>query len=106
MDYAKLTADLKKAKDHAISIGMADNDDGGTCNFDTPVLVVKGARLDFLKKAAELAGVNISRWESGYYHIYGDFLWGQGFLRTRMAEAFAKSLKDSGWDTYVYYAMD
>jgi len=106
MDYAKLTKDLKEAKASAIALGLTDSEDGGTCNFDTPVLIVKGARLDFLKKAAANAGVNISRWESGYYHIYGDFLWGQGNLRTRMAEAFAKSLSDNGWKAYVYYAMD
>ena len=106
MDYDKLTTDLATAKTATIRAIIGDNDDGGTCNFDTPVLLVKGARLDKLEKAAAKAGVRISKWDSGYYHIYGDFLRGIGNMRTKCAETFAKSLKDNGWDTFVYYAMD
>lgn len=106
MDYNKLTTDLAKAMHDTMLAIIDDNDDGGTCNFDTPVLFIKGARYDKLKELGLLVGVRISKWGTGYYHIDGNFLVGQGNLRTKCAETFAKSLSDSGWDAYVYYAMD
>lgn len=106
IDYEKLTRDLALAKNATFVTILDNTEDGGTCNFDAPVLFVKNARIKELEKAAANAGVRISKWGDGYYHIYGNFLCGQGDLRTRCAEAFAKSLKNSGWDTSVYYAMD
>lgn len=106
MDYEKLTQDLSQARAYAIDIGTANTEDGGTCNFDTPVLIAKGCRKDKLEEVAKKAGVRIYKWEAGVYHISGDFLWGQGNLRTRMAQAFTKVLADMGYDAYTYYAMD
>ena len=106
MDYEKLAKDLATAKHDTMLAIMNDNDDGGTCNFDTPILLIKGARMDKLEEAAASAGVRISKWGSGCYHIYGNFLCGQGNLRTKCAETFAKSLESNGWKTYVCYAMD
>ena len=107
MDYKKLTEDLREARRAALVAAGANPEDGGTCNFDTPVLFVKRARLSSLEKAAaEVGGIRISKWGDGCYHIYGDFLWGQANLRTRMAEAFTEVLGKKGYSVYVYYAMD
>ena len=106
MDYEKLTKDLATAKRDTMLAIMNDNDDGGTCNFDTPILLLKGVRMNKLESAAVNAGVRISKWGTGYYHINGDFLCGQGNIRTKCAETFAKSLRSNGWEAYVYYAMD
>lgn len=106
MDYEKLVNDLIEARKVAIAEGTRNKDDGGTCNFDTPIIHLPRVRKEKIKEIAEKAGVELYKWDSGTYHICGDFLWGQAYLRTRMAEAFEKSLADKGYDTYVYYAMD
>lgn len=105
MDFAKLTKDLIKSKDYAISVGTKDNEDGGTCNFDTFVLLADYVRFDLLKTAVENAGLKISKWNRGCYHIYG-YEWGQANLRTRMVEAFENSMRNLGYKTGVYYAID
>lgn len=106
MNYEKLLKDLQTARAYALQVGMSNREDGGTCNFDTPVLIAKGCRQDKLKEVADKAGVRIYKWDASVWHISGDFLWGQGNLRTRMAEAFTKVLADMGYDAYTYYAMD
>ena len=106
MDYAKLTNDLKEARMAALIELARSSEDGGTGNLDTPVLILKNARFDRVKAAAESAGVSVSKWDSGVYHIYGSFLIGMANLRNRMAETFAKSLRDNGWEAYVYYVID
>ena len=63
MDYKKLTEDLREARRAALVAAGANPEDGGTCNFDTPVLFVKRARLSSLEKAAaEVGGIRISKW--------------------------------------------
>lgn len=105
MDFAKLTKDLTTSKNYAIIVGTKDNEDGGTCNFDTFVLLADYVRFDLLKTAVENAGLRVSKWGRGRYHIFG-YEWGQGNLRTRMVEAFETSMRNLGYKTSVYYAMD
>lgn len=105
MNYEKLTEDLLFAKHIAIMEGANNNEDGGTCNFDTPVLVLKNANFKKLEEAFKNAGLRVYKWDCGRYHITG-FACGQANLRTRMVEAFERALHDSGYTTSVYYQMD
>lgn len=112
--YAGLIEALRKAKLKAIEAGLSV-DDGGTCNFDSPVLFMpKGTRETTMDKIGLRAGVSFMKWESypfkGSDHsawlIFGDFMNGQGNRRSRIAEAFAASLKADGFESDTYYQMD
>lgn len=103
-----LSEALKKAR--AESLKYKDTEDGGACNFDRPTIRLTRWRQADIEKACELAdcGVKFGKW-GGWnyynYHIYG-VGYGQGNCRTRMARAFAKSLKASGYEVGMWYAVD
>lgn len=83
------------------------SEDGGTCNFDTAVFKLDGARSATIKRAGELSGVDVDvRPWLGSNYVFVNVGEGQGNRRTRMAEAAAKVLKDKGLDACVYYQMD
>ena len=114
--YNELIAALKRAQVKATEVGLL-SDDGGTCNFDSPVLFLpKGTRETTMDKIGLCAGVSFMKWESkvfaacGYsaWLIFGDFMSGQGNRRSRIAEAFTDSLKADGFesDTYYHQKMD
>lgn len=103
MDFEKLTADLLTAKQN--SLKMIHSEDGGTCNFDTCVLYIKRVNFFKLSEAVYKANLRVSKWKSGEYHIYG-YEFGQANRRTEMVEEFTKTLKDLGYDAFVYYQMD
>ena len=81
-------------------------EDGGTSNFDTPIL-----RLSKKWSKAEIKEAFLS---TGLYpEIENDntiyilrACQGQGFRRTAMAEAFRDSLRNSGFTSYVDYRTD
>lgn len=81
--------------------------DGGTCNFDAPVLSVKSRRL--AAAAITIAGGHSFEWKL-WKRVQGLVLGfsapGQGFRRTRYAEAFSKALQARGWTSSVYYQCD
>jgi len=89
----------------------SDVPDEGTCNFDTPYIATEKGKISesVIKEAAELANVYCSKnyrgFFSGTYDLYG-FLEGQASRRTKMAEAFANSLKNKGYVTGMKYIMD
>lgn len=103
MDFQKLTKDLIKAKQNALT--MVGVDDGGTCNFDTFVLLQKNINYNSLKEAISKAGLHVSKWSAGHYHIYG-YEMGQANRRTTMVEMFEKTMRELGYNTTIYYAMD
>lgn len=112
--YTELITALKKAREKATAAGLL-SDDGGTCNFDSPVLYMpKGTRQTTMDKIGLCAGVSFMKWESkvftacGYsvWLIFGDFMSGQGNRRSRIAEAFATSLKADGFESDIYYQID
>nr|DAF90877.1 MAG TPA: hypothetical protein [Siphoviridae sp. ctnMR5] len=102
---AALAEALKKAKIEALKLENVD--DGGTCNLDCPTLCLERWRESDVKKACELANLSYSKWEDHYYnyHILGA-CYGQANRRTDMAEAFTQSMKASGYNAAVWYAMD
>lgn len=112
--YAELIEALQKARAKATEAGLL-SDDGGTCNFDSPVLYMpKGTRETTMDKIGLRAGVSFMKWESrpfasgdrSAWLIFGDFMNGQGNRRSRIAEAFAASLKADGIESDVYFQMD
>lgn len=100
---------LEKAKKAALE--RATHSDGGTCNFDSPVLDYRGSSIR-KKQAVEsikAAGLSCFDWKpfggTNMLVINGAF-YGQAARRTAMAEAFRDSLKQSGFATMMYYQMD
>jgi len=84
----------------------ADTEDGGTCNFDAPAVKLKATER-------QLSGMEwpMMKWgkrqpDGGTWFVILINLSGQGNRRTRMAEAAAKSLQESGYDATVYYEVD
>ena len=88
------------------SMEHAEDDDDGTCNFDSPVLDYKsyGITRDAAEQAVKSLGFHCYDWEDCL--VITGFLSGQGNRRTQMAEAFSKSLDNDGVPSGVYYQMD
>ena len=107
--YEKLTAALAKAKLAAISAVAENPEDGGTCNFDSPYIVLNRWPESRVKEAAEKAGCGCFKW-GGYrketIYVFPVRVGGQGNSRTRAAEAAWKSLKADGYRAGVYCQMD
>ena len=102
-EYAKLTKALERAEQEALK--YADIDDGGTCNFDSPMIMLEGTSEAKLKA---LYGEHYGVWKPypKCYVIGHKLMRGQGNRHTKMAEAFSQSLNDSGFTSYVRYVMD
>ena len=83
----------------------SQDDDGGTSNFDTPVINLKGWKELEIREAFLLTGLYPDIEKNGIVNILRACL-GQGFRRTAMAEAFRDSLKASGYTAYVNYIID
>lgn len=106
--YVELEKALRKAKEAALLVCA---DDGGTCNFDAPTLNWK--QMGYCKKKAieVIESVGLRCWEpcdkywKGVF-IIGGATYGQGNIRTEMAEAFSSSLQKSGISSGVYYQID
>ena len=85
---------------------VQDTEDNGTCNFDTPVLILDNKwKYNHVVTAFELTGLRPYKAGKHEYHILGAVT-GQGARRTAMAEAIRNSLRASGYNAYVYYQMD
>lgn len=108
-DLKKLVEDLKAAKAAAEAAVAANGEDGGTCNFDSAVLVMPRVNEQKLLQTMKDAGLD-------GYKLSGSF-WrgcfslstpsgGQANRRTRQAEAMGKALTAAGWQTRMYYQMD
>lgn len=92
---------------------LQNSEDGGTCNFDCPFLVMpKGTRESTMNAIGKAAGVWFDKWDNGEWHISGDFLSGQGNRRANIAETFVTclrkedSLKNDGIKCYLYCSTD
>ena len=85
------------------------NDDGGTCNRDSPSLALPKFAAADVEACAKAAGLRCFSWK-----LFGSRRWvftvpepcGQGDNRSRMAEAMCAHLKASGYDALMYYQMD
>jgi hypothetical protein len=106
--YTMLTAALEQAKKAAQP--YANTEDGGTCNFDSPVIDYRAMHMSKAKaeEAIRAAGLRCFDWKSygGTRLVICGIGYGQGNRNTRMAEAAEKSLKAAGMETGMYYQMD
>lgn len=104
----KLIDALNAAKIAAFFVRNLE-EDGGTCNFDSPSIALPHWREADVEACAAAAGLSCFSWKS-----YGGKRWvfsvpgpcGQGNCRSTMAEAMTEALKDAGYDAYTYYQMD
>ena len=104
--YKKLADDLKAA--HAYGLAHMGNDDGGTCNFDAPALTLPGWDKKLVEAAARAAGVGCFVWTlwNDTTYVFSVRGVGQGYTRTKAAEAMSRYLKEQGYEAGMYYQMD
>lgn len=105
--YAKLRDDLKAAAEQAREVAK-NTDDGGTCNFDSATLYLKGWNRNKVEQAARAAGVGFFVWnlwgsKSFVFPIRGV---GQGNANTATAEAMREALAGMGYDAGMYCQID
>ena len=84
---------------------LADVEDGGTCNMDTPYLFLVNWENAEIEEAFNLTGLRPYIRSTGQVLVF-DACAGQGFRRTEMARAFRDSMRESGYTAYVEYRMD
>lgn len=104
--YELLTESLRAAK--AAAETHANDDDGGTCNFDTACIVLPRWNRELTRKAFAAAGLRTDIWKfprASAYMVLGCYT-GQGDRRTNQAEAIRDCLESSGYEAHVYYQMD
>lgn len=105
--YAKLRDDLIAA--YAETEYLEQTEDGGTCNFDAPVLHLDRWNAKQIEQAAKEAGGSAWKWTWGKATmgwVFSPRSSGQGSRRTRRAEAIAKAMEAKGYSVSVYYQMD
>lgn len=102
----KQLSDLEQAlsKAEKSALQYIDTEDGGTCNFDTPIVRLKTTKKQMAELDWQFVKIECHPYK-GWYFV-GIPLSGQGNRRTRMAEAAAQSLCASGYEAKVYYQMD
>lgn len=106
----QLTKAFKLAKSAAIDADPGDGleNDGGTCNFDTPTVCLHGMREAAVLQAAQDADVSVTsmKWCGRKRYFLDGFLRGQALRRTRMMEAALRALREFGLDAMGYYHAD
>lgn len=83
--------------------------DGGTCNFDTPVVNFSGMTQKDVDEVSRISGVRIGDKMSGFfkgYRFVSVELVGQANNRTRMAKAAQETMSAMGIDSMMYYQCD
>lgn len=89
---------LRRAKEAAIAADPGQENDGGTCNFDTPAFRIDRFRVSDIALAAERAGLTVTpfKWFGGKTWYWLNVpLNGQGNRRTTMMEAAQRVLNDA-----------
>lgn len=105
--YKKLAEDLKDAL--AYGLERKGNDDGGTCNFDAPSLHLPGWEKKKVEAAAKAAGLGCFVWNLWGHKSYVFSIQrgvGQGYTRTKAAEAMQEYLKQQGYEGMTYCQAD
>ena len=104
--YLRLVDDLKAAAEAAGA--FADHDDGGTSNLDCLMLSFPRYEEIKIKAAAKRAGLTVSAGRCMKQKIYRIMPphGGQGYRRTKQAEAMAEVMRSRGYEASVWYQMD
>lgn len=109
VDLNKLVEDLQAARAVAKLVIQGMTDDGGSSNFDRPVISLP-CSIRKVREAIITTGFVVTPSDgfwAGFYNL--DRAPGsghQGYIRTAGAEAVEKVLKERGWTVSVYYKMD
>lgn len=98
MNVKELLVDVfRRAEAAALAAdpGEGLENDGGACNFDTPVFFLKGARLADVMGAALAVGIGVTRstWMGRPTYFLNVTMRGQGDRRTKMGRAAYDVLK-------------
>lgn len=104
--YLRLVDDLKAAV--AAADAYKDYDDGGTSNFDALMLSLPRYEEIKIKAAAKRAGLGASagRFMKQKIYLISPPHGGQGYRRTKQAEAMAEVMRSRGYDANVWYQLD
>ncbi|MEG1758374.1 MAG: hypothetical protein RR235_07970 [Oscillospiraceae bacterium] len=104
--YEQLTEDLKAAVESTASLEWSE--DGGTCNFDAPILILPRWQEEKVQAAAKAAGCGAWMWpcRGNKCFIISIPSSGQANRRSRRAEAVKDELRARGYNTGMYYHMD
>jgi hypothetical protein len=109
--HAQLVTAFRAAREAANDAGLND-EDGGTCNLDSPAFRLKGVTKRVIERAARQAGCGVSdfTWFGGHRWFWLQCgLLGQGNRRSRMSRAATDALKEanvSGMEVCEYCQMD
>jgi hypothetical protein len=90
------------------ALEFQNNEDGGSCNFDSVVIKLEGwTRADIQKLTTlKIIGDKLSgRYWKGYRWL-NTTIYGQGNKRTKMAETACNHLKECEYNVSMYYEMD
>ena len=104
----KLTTALTTAHEKALLDAMII-EDGGTCNFDSPQIILSGWTPDEVREAVGGAELRCDIQKCGSDKLIVDLFGcaiGQGDRRTAMAETVRDSLRRFGYEAYVRYQID
>lgn len=102
LDLNKLMNDILNANNAAYMYDEVE--DGGSCNFDTPMVELKLTKKEREAVAEFLTPVGERGYKNWYFVEVS--LCGQGNRRTKMAEVAAKTLAEAGYNASVYYQLD
>lgn len=102
LDLNKLMNDIAYAA--AVAIMYDEVEDGGSCNFDTPIVELTLTKKERVAVAEFLTPIGTRGYKNCYFVEVP--LYGQGNRRTRMAEAAAEALRKEGYKASVYYQLD
>ena len=106
--YAKLRDDLKIALEAGRKAASAHTRDTGTCNFDSPGIILPRWNQKLLEQAAKEAGTSCYK-ASGWLHssyVFSPCVGVQGDPRCDAAETMTKTLRELGYDAHTYHQMD
>lgn len=107
----KVAKALREAVAGALAADPGPDGDFGTCNLDSPTILVSLAEKRDYLAAADSAGVLLSEtnWlrRKGFKRYFVRTpVHGQANRRSIMAEAAHKKLLEKGLDSLMYYQMD
>ena len=105
--YLQLSKDLREAAEIGRS-AAAGMEDGGTCNFDSCTLYLKGWNQTKVEQAANAAGVGCFVWNlwGSKSFVFPLRIAAQGDPRTTAAEAMRDCLEAKGYSAGMYCQMD
>lgn len=101
--YAKLRDDLIKAVEAGKKADYGE--DGGTCNFDSPSLLLPRWQEKKIKQAAKEAGIGCFKWYGARY-VFSTPTRAQGNRNCRVSEAMCKALTELNYDCVEYCQAD